>query len=121
MESDDSPYEEEESPSENIKQLKSIEHIKQGDFVLVSFVGGKRNTQTFNYICTVQGIIEDDVKVMALNSADSTKKTYIANEKDVSFVKFSEIIGLLNTPDIVPTGERVRYVFRSSIGEVSEV
>ncbi|CAG9769733.1 unnamed protein product [Ceutorhynchus assimilis] len=52
MESDDSPYfEEEESPSEDIKEIKSIEQIKQGDFVLVSFVGGKRNAQKFNYIC----------------------------------------------------------------------
>lgn len=57
---------------------------------------------------------------MALNCVDSTKKMFVANEDDISFIQLEQIKAILPQPELVMKGNRVRYVFRHSIRDVFE-
>lgn len=70
----------------------------------------------YKYVCIVQEVYnKNEIEVMAMNCMDTAKTTYRANEADVSCIKFESIIGLLPTPKIQYSGERVRYVFEQPV------
>lgn len=105
--------------SEIGKEVVEIRDIKEGDFVLVSFVGGKRNTCKFVYLCCVQEVNtdEDEIRVMGFKSTNSdVRKSFVAQEDDVSIVNFSQIISVLPAPDVTMSERRLTYVFKSRIG-----
>lgn len=95
------------------------EDLKQGNFVLVEFIGGTRQSTRFIYACIVQQPPEEDssdeLSVMALKSIDFTKKVFVANEDDVSFVQVKSVLGILPNPQLVMQGNRCRYVFGKKI------
>lgn len=122
-ESDDSVWNVEDEKEDEIEQIKVIENINQlknGCFVLVNFMGGKRNSQKFVYVCTVQQIIGQEISVMALNCVDTARKSFVANENDISLVTLDQIVGILDNPEIVAIGERLRYIFPVSISNLHE-
>lgn len=90
--------------------------ISVGDYVLVKFLGGKRQATIYRYVCVVQEILDNnDIRVMCMKSVNDDKNVFISNEKDVSCVKKNYILGILPTPRILASGERIKYEFCSPV------
>lgn len=101
----------------------TVENLKSGSFILVEFVGGKRNSTKYYYVCTVEHINEtdlNDITVVALNCVDETKKVFVVNPDDISSISFEQIISILPTPAMLMKGDRFRYVFDKTITKVFE-
>ena len=102
--------------STEIYEVTTIKEIKEGDFILAEFKGGKRNKSTYKFVCIVQATISDtDKSVMAMNAIDTTHTTFKTNENDVSIISFNAVLGKLPTPRIGISGERVKYIFNIAI------
>lgn len=89
--------------------------LKEGDFILVKFMGGKRNTTEFIYLCVVENLddlVDDMVQVMGLKRVDTANKEFVVDEKDVSNILFNQILGIVSHPEISLKGERFRYIFK---------
>ena len=99
-----------------MKQWLSLEDgsLKEGNFIICEFVGGKRNVSRFTYLCVVQEII-DDVKVIGLKSVNANKTEFVADENDISCKTFNQIIGQVKTPKVIARGERIRYLFKKRL------
>lgn len=93
-----------------------IKAIKEGDFVLVSFMGGKRNASRFVYLCCLQAIEGDEFKVLGFKSIDNSARSFVANEDDVSTVTSRQIIGILSAPAINMKERRLTYTFPKKLG-----
>lgn len=90
--------------------------VNVGAHVLVKFLGGKRRSVSYRYVCIVQDIVDDnDIKVMCMRSTSLDKNVFMTDEKDVSFVDKNCILGLLPTPKLLTNGERIRYEFPSPV------
>lgn len=89
--------------------------MKNGNFVLVQFKGGKRNTTIYKYVCSVESIVDQDVEVrvevVGLKSIDDTMQNFAIQSSDVSFVAADQVIGGLPFPPIKLKGERIYYHF----------
>lgn len=113
-----------ESSEENPVEVFDVNSrsIKPGDFVLVEFRGGSRKTTIFMYVCIIQSLPNSsgEVCVMALKSQDREKKTFIPLHHDISNVDIDDIRGFLQAPEILTRGERIKYVFKSSVKQVYE-
>lgn len=116
QESDISEIEERSEGEEEALPVTSIKDLKEGDFILVEFKGGKRMVSVFVYLCVIQKIISiNELEVMGLKSTDRTKKSFVVKENDISNIKFKQILGKLKNPNIVAIGERVSYQFLHSL------
>lgn len=95
--------------------------IKVGDYILVSFKGGKRNAFLYKYVCTVSKINEPDIKVMELKSLNSNKSEYKLMKNDISVVDRGAILGILPIPQVVQiSADRVKYVFSKPVPVVEK-
>lgn len=52
-----------------------------------------------------------EAEVLAMNSCDENKTIFKPNDKDISFVKFDQILRKLPNPKIIIVGERLKYQF----------
>lgn len=88
-------------------------NLKKGTSVLVTFKGGKRNQTTFRYVCIIQSEVDinNDLEVMGLKSVDSNKAVFVTVEKDKCHISTDQIVGILEEPQLLTKGERIRYVF----------
>lgn len=114
---DSDPEWHEDDPDEmDIDQI-SKKDLKEGSFVISELSGGKRNSTKYTYLCIVQEIeIESDlIKVMGLKSVDQNKKEFVSNEKDISYISFDQILGIVTTPQLTVRGERLRYMFAKPV------
>lgn len=118
----ESPWEEDFTENEEIVTLKDtpLSDLKNGDFVLVKFTGGKRNTTVYKYVCAVENVVLDnvqgcDIEVVALKSIDDTYQNFAINQSDVSFVSHEQILGVLPVPTINMKGERIFYHFEKRV------
>lgn len=92
-----------------------LSSLKEGDFVLVEFLGGKRNATKFIYLCTITHKKKNGIEVTGFKAIDAKKKEFVLDEKDVSLVDFKQIKGVLNPPDVRMTGHRIKYVFEKKV------
>lgn len=123
-ESDNSPlgirlFSETES-SESGMELSEM--AKEGDFLLVKFVGGKRNTTTFKYLCVLQEQVRNEetkkvehFKVQALRSYDDTKKVFVLIDNDVSHILPSQVESVVPTPEIKMEGRGLLHIFKKKL------
>lgn len=114
MNSSDSEWHEEDSDEMMIESLEE-KSLKEGNFIICEFVGGKRSATKFTYLCIVQEIIDDVIKVMGLKSVNAGKTEFVADENDISFISFNQIIGYVKSPELTVRGERIRYVFKKRL------
>lgn len=109
-ESDASEWEEKSDIEEEVIEVSSIKELKEGDFIIVQYKGGKRMVTTFTYLCIIQQIISpEEIEIMGLRSADFLKKIFTVKEKDVSVISLKQVVGKVKEPQMVVTGERVSY------------
>lgn len=94
----------------------SYDDIKVGDFILVNFLGGKRQTAHYKYVCVLQEKnSEHDLEVMSLKSVNDQKTVYKLMEHDLSLVQLEDIEKKLPNPEIQHAGDRLKYVFPNKI------
>lgn len=87
-----------------------------GDFVLTVFKGGKRSSISYRYVCVVQKILDEhEVEVQCFKSVEGKKSTFKIIDGDISAVKLPNIIGKLPHPEVVASGDRVKYVFNQNV------
>lgn len=112
---DDSVSEESSDGEEQDLQFITEKNIQPGAYILGNFPGGKRGTTMYRYVCIVQSVEADDVKVMGMRSTDSSKRTFIVKEQDISFIKKAQVLGVLPAPTMSTYGARVRYTFTGRV------
>lgn len=89
--------------------------IRVGDFVLARFVGGKKQSLFYRYVCVIQNIYKtSDIEVASFKSIND-KCSFRLLEKDISTIKFEDIVDKLQQPEIHNTGDRIKYVFPNEI------
>lgn len=76
----------------------NIGDLNVGDYVIIRFLGGKR----YRYTCVIQNIYVEDngIEVMSDKSLDHEKILFKPEEKDITVMSFSYVIGRLSPPDI---------------------
>lgn len=102
---------------DNIELVNNFcrENLKEGDFILAKFMGGKRNTTEFIHLCVIEHLHEDMAQIMGFKSAEITKREFVVDEDDVSSITFDQIITILPNPEIQMKGERFRYIFNKPL------
>lgn len=102
---------------ENIELVNNFckENLKEGDFILAKFMGGKRSTTEFIYLCVIEHLYEDMAQILGFKSAETTKREFVVDEGDVSSITFDQIITILPSPEIQMKGERFRYIFNKPL------
>jgi hypothetical protein len=95
----------------------SKETLKNGVYGIVQFESGKKCPPFYKYAFVVDDVDwkDDEVKITCLNCTDDTKKNFLVNDKDRSFVQFVLILGLLPNPDIGLKVERIFYKFKQPL------
>lgn len=70
----------------------SYSELKEGDYILTHFKGGKRNWSEFKFVCVVQTLISsENIVVMGCKCIDNSHKEFIAVEKDISEINFCPV------------------------------
>lgn len=91
------------------------DEIRVGDFVLARFLGGKKQSLFYRYVCVIQNIYKtSDIEVASFKSIND-KCSFRLLEKDISTIKFEDIVDKLQQPEIHNTGDRIKYVFSNEI------
>lgn len=99
------PEERDEEPNESGDENIPLKHlatkfkpslkyndIRVGDFILVKFLGGKKKTFFYRYICVIQKIYtQDDIEVISQKSFNG-KSCFKLKENDISTIQFEDII-----------------------------
>lgn len=86
--------------------------VKQGDYVIVKFPGKKR---FYKYVCIVQKVTETEIEVMAMVACDEFKTVFKENDRDISAITESQIIKVLDIPNMFITGDRIKYKFDTAL------
>lgn len=110
----DEENKEERNEEERNKEERNEEEsrIKQGDYVIVKFPGKKRY---YKYVCIVQKVTKTEIEVMAMIACDNSKTVFKENDRDISAITESQIIKVLDVPNMIITGDRIKYKFDSSL------
>lgn len=102
--------------SDEACELKQVSNLGVGDFVLVTFSGGKRKTVLYRYVCIIQKIFPDkEIEVMAMKCANESKTVFRMDEKDVSVIKKTNVLGQLPSPELFLSGDRMKYKFSKPV------
>ena len=97
-----------------LKSRLKYNDIRVGDFVLANFLGGKKQTFFYRYVCVIQKIYtENDIEVASLKSINE-KSCFRLIENDISSIKFEDIEKLFQ-PEIHNVDDRIKYVFSKDI------
>lgn len=119
---DDVKIDVEKEQDEDDLPLSSLLHsslkyddVQVGDFILANFLGGKRQTFFYRYICIVQKIYsQNDIEVVSLKSINE-KSSFKLVENDISTIKFKDILEKLPQPKLHNVGDRIKYDFSKDI------
>lgn len=103
-----------EDPNDYCDMMPSKD-LKVGDFILVKFLGGKRNSTTYRYLATIQEVYPDkELMVMFLKNI-SDNKGFTMKIDDVSNIKIRDVLGKLPVPEIKESEGRHKYVFEKPV------
>lgn len=105
-----------ETQGNQVKTNVEVDNVKNGTFLLAEFKGTQKNT-SYRYLCVAESEVEEDgeVRVMCLKCMDSTRKKFIPDENDKSYIEFEQILKLFDTPQLKTKGERIFYEFPQPI------
>lgn len=79
------------------------EAIKPGAFILVNFESQKKKVYT--YVATCQTLLcQNEVQVMCLNKCGQSLSLFKLNEKDISYVQYTQIVGIIPYLNITQRG-----------------
>jgi hypothetical protein len=112
-ENEDPPVE-----AEEVEYLQpEPELLVPGRFVLVNFIGGKRNSVTYKYVCKIQEqFSETEYTVVGLKSTNEGNTTFKLKPLDISTVPLSDICAVLPVPinnvenDVISFGKKVEVL-----------
>lgn len=107
---DDLSSEEEfdEEPNE-----ETVNGYKEGEYILAKFPG---SVKEYKYVCIIQKVLKNsEAEVLGMNCCDENKTIFKPNDKDISFIKFDQILRKLSNPKIIIAGERLKYQFLTPI------
>ena len=97
--------------------------LKSGDYVLVRFTGGKKESSTYKYVCSVLRRCEDksldEYYVLVLRCQNSKRTLFVASEEE-SRIAREQIEEKLPIPNLKLEGSRVKYEFATSITNLIE-
>ncbi|GBM56232.1 hypothetical protein AVEN_109920-1 [Araneus ventricosus] len=68
--------------------------LKEGQFVLVSLMGGKINTQKYFHLCIIQDIKDKAIHVQGRKSTKN-KKDFVIVEYDLFNIKYQDLISII--------------------------
>lgn len=92
----------------------SYDNIQVGDFILTKFLGGKRHTIFYRYICVIETKNSaNNIEVVSLKSINKTSFKLV--ETDTSIISLNDIIRKLPQPELQAVGDRVKYIFNEEV------
>lgn len=101
----------------NIKcaSISDPDDIIGGSFIIVN-VKNKKNL-SYRYVAVCSTALEDngEVEVTFLKRAGDQHNTFKIDENDVSYVHYTDIIGVLTPPNLVIKGDRLYYNFDNDV------
>lgn len=91
--------------------------VNPNDFILVKFQHlSKKRLTDYRYVAVVQETYADNEStIMCLKSIENSKTLFKAHEQDISTISNKDIIQKLETPNVLCTGDRVKYQFSSPV------
>lgn len=98
---------------EELVDIRSQDTVfKESDYVLVEFPGKKRHHR---YVCVIQKVFSNsEAEVVALKKCEDTE-FFRLNENDISVICLTQIIKKLMFPDMVISGDRLKYKFKEEL------
>lgn len=110
---DEEQNSESNSEKEDNKRHSSTHLYKEGDYIIVSFPGKKKD---YKYVCVIQEVCDnDEIEVVALKACNETKTSFKLDENDVSIIKVSQVKEKLEFPCIICAGDRLKYEFSKKL------
>lgn len=107
--------------AESIPEIEYLQpewiQLKLGGFLLVNFMGGKRNTVNYKYVCCITDIDQEtgEITVSGYRRYDKFATEFVLQEKDVSTIDFKMIVAVLPEPDIKEKDRHIVYAFPGSV------
>lgn len=91
-------------------------NIRNGVFVLAQFAT-KNKRQIYRYVTICQSDVDEEgeVKLMSLKVTNNDASLFKADEEDISYVSFDDILEILPNPSLILKGNRVYYKFPKSL------
>jgi hypothetical protein len=115
--SDDSP-----NPDDTLIQVKGSEPIANkitpGTYMLVKFQTARKKSMSYRYVAIAQSSVDEEdgeIKVMCLKSVCDSAKKFKADEKDVSYIEFKQVLSILPEPDIKYIRNTIFYEFPGNV------
>lgn len=98
-------------------EIDSPNNLSIGDYLLIKFLGGRRQTTQYRYVCIVQALYDDDneIEVMSLKVLNKDKTMFRLDEDDISTVNKTAVLGKLPVPEMLTSGDRIKYKFFKSV------
>ena len=79
--------------------MKKI-NIKNGTYVLVELLRGRKMSIKFRYLAIAEsGVVDNDIKITYLKSLDNYKKKFKIQKNDTSYISYSQALSILKTPN----------------------
>ncbi|GBN59896.1 hypothetical protein AVEN_94219-1 [Araneus ventricosus] len=88
--------------------------LKEGQFVLVSMMGGKRNAQKYVYLCIIQDIRDKAIHVQRLKSTKN-KNEFVIVENDLFNIKYQDLISIMPQPELKMKDRQLTYTFNKKL------
>ena len=105
-----------ESTPEVMYESPTPEALLPGCYILVDFLGGKRNKSHYTYLCVINSVTEDkEFLVTGLKSVNAINTSFTVVETDTSTISYSMIKALLPVPKVESKDRKLIYVFPGSI------
>lgn len=92
----------------------TVAEVVPGTFLLVEFVKtSKKQISKYRYVATAQSGVEEDgeVKVMCMRTVGNTGKLFKADDKDISYLQFEQVLSVLPTPRVKNVRNSIFYEF----------
>lgn len=91
-------------------------NVQNGVFVLAQFAT-KNKRQTYRYVTICQSSVDEEgeVKLMSLKMTDNDASLFRADETDISYVSFEDILEILPNPTLTLKGNRIYYKFHKNL------
>ncbi|KAF5284043.1 hypothetical protein FQA39_LY17148 [Lamprigera yunnana] len=107
------PYMTSEEHNDEEPEEKTVNDYKEGEYILVKFLGSLKN---YKYVCIIQKLFENsEAEVLDMNCCDGNKTVFKPNDSDISFIKLDKILKKLPNPKITIAGERLKCQFLTPI------
>lgn len=102
-----------EEQNDEEPEEETVNGYREGEYILVKFPGSVKD---YKYVCIIQKVFDNsEAEVLGMNCCDENKTIVKPNDKDISFIKFNQILQKLPNPKIIIAGERLKCQFLSPI------